>query len=223
MTPYHVLIPILAVLVFFLIRAEFTFKKKQIYVIKPISTLILIAVALLSLTRDGQFVHSYTLAITGGLLLSMGGDVSLMFMNESQKAFRTGLVLFLLAHIVYAIIFTMYSGFQCGIDLLSGGILLAIGAALYIFLYPGLGNMKISVLAYILIISLMVNRAVSTFEGSFFNSTQAWMLTIGAGLFYISDIFIALNRFWKPIKYNRISLSMYYSGQLLIAMSTGFF
>jgi hypothetical protein len=39
------LVPVLAVTVFFLIRAEFLEKRRRIYVIKPLSTLLVIAVA----------------------------------------------------------------------------------------------------------------------------------------------------------------------------------
>jgi hypothetical protein len=49
------------------------------------------------------------------------------------------------------------------------------------------------------------------------------MILTGALLFYISDIMLAANRFWKPWRYNRISLAFYYGGQLLIALAAGCF
>ena len=49
------------------------------------------------------------------------------------------------------------------------------------------------------------------------------MVLFGALLFYFSDVILAANKFWKPWRYNRISLVFYYSGQLLIALSAGYF
>jgi hypothetical protein len=34
---------------------------------------------------------------------------------------------------------------------------------------------------------------------------------------------LAANRFWRPWRYNRISLAFYYGGQLLIALAAGYF
>ena len=87
----------------------------------------------------------------------------------------------------------------------------------------GLGSMKIPVIVYIVIISVMVVLAVSTFTGSAFTTGQAWLIFIGASLFYISDVILAANRFWKSFKYHRISLAFYYAGQCLIALAASHF
>jgi uncharacterized membrane protein YhhN len=212
-------IPFLAVTVTLLVRAELKHLQQQVYLLKPTSTLLVIAVALLSfLTPAGQ--PSFTLWITVGLILSLGGDVALMF--KSNKAFLTGLVLFLLAHIVYTISFTVPNGFHPQ-DLVTGGILLVLGTAIYLYLLPGLGRMKGPVVLYILVICLMVNRAISTFFGDFFTTTQAWLLTLGATLFWLSDLVLAINRFRHPFEANRFGLFLYYGGQLLIALSPSYF
>lgn len=212
-------IPFLAVTVTLLVRAELKHLQQQVYLLKPTSTLLVIAVALLSfLTPAGQ--PSFTLWITVGLILSLGGDVALMF--KSNKAFLTGLVLFLLAHIVYTISFTVPNGFHPQ-DLVTGGTLLVLGTAIYLYLLPGLGRMKGPVVLYILVICLMVNRAISTFFGDFFTTTQAWLLTLGATLFWLSDLVLAINRFRHPFEANRFGLFLYYGGQLLIALSPSYF
>jgi hypothetical protein len=69
----------------------------------------------------------------------------------------------------------------------------------------------------------MMNRAVSTFHGGFFNQGQAVMITLGAALFYVSDVILAVSRFRKRWRYNRISLAFYYGGQALLMLSAGFF
>lgn len=220
-------VPLLALAVFLLIRAEFRSSKalerrsaqRQIYFFKPLSTLLVILVAALSFGTPGVEA-GYTVGVLAGLALSLGGDVALMF--PSAKAFLVGLILFLLAHVAYAITFTLFNGFFLR-DLVSGGVLLALAAVVYRYLEPGLGGMKGSVIGYIVVISLMVNRAISAFFGTAFTPTQAWLMTVGAILFWISDLMLAVNRFRRPFEYHRIGLAFYYGGQLLIALSPAFF
>jgi len=217
---YYIVIALLTLFVTLLIRAGFAGNQKQVYVFKPLSTTLVIIVAALSCFVADNYNLSYTLAIILGLLFSFGGDVALMF--KSKRAFMIGLILFLIAHVIYSIVFTVYSGFVEG-DLISALILILLAIIIYFYLYPGLEEMKIPVLIYIFVISFMMNRAISSFSGEFFNNTQAVLISIGAGLFFISDLILAVNKFKKPFKYHRISLAFYYSGQLLIALSTGFF
>jgi uncharacterized membrane protein YhhN len=212
-------IPFLLVAVVLLVRAEFEGKQKQIYTWKPLSTLLVIVVAVLSFLTPGVQTW-YTSLVLLGLCLSLGGDVALMF--QSDKAFRIGLLLFLLAHIVYAIAFTVPNGFQRQ-DLITGAVLLALAVVIYLYLQPGLGKMKAPVLLYIVVICVMVNRAISTFFGEAFSTTQAWLISLGAILFMASDLVLAINRFRHPFKANRLSLFLYYGGQLLIALSPSYF
>lgn len=212
-------VPFLAITVSLLVRAQFQRSRQQVYVFKPLSTLLVIVVALLSFTTSGV-QPSFTLAITLGLVLSMGGDVALMF--KSSKAFLLGLILFLLAHIVYSITFTVPNGFHPQ-DLVTAIVLLAIAVPIYLFLLPGLHRLKIPVIFYILVICFMVNRAISTFFGEAFTTTQAWLVASGAILFWLSDLLLAINRFRVPFKAEPLGLFLYYGGQLLIALSPSFF
>jgi uncharacterized membrane protein YhhN len=155
-----------------------------------------------------------------GLALSLGGDVALMF--ESSKAFLTGLILFLLTHVVYAIVFTLPNGFYPQ-DLIAGALLLTVAIGVYLYLRPGLGPMKAPVILYILIICLMINRAASTFFGDAFTTTQALLITLGAILFWLSDLMLAINRFRRPFRLEATGLFLYYGGQLLIALSPSYF
>ena len=213
-------IPVLVVTVAFLIRAEILGRQRQIYVLKPISTLLVIAVALLSSVEPVQNL-TYTVGVIIGLLLSFGGDIALMF-QEHRKAFIIGLALFLLGHIAYTVIFTLLGEFSTW-DLLSAGMLVAVGVSFYLLIRSNLGAMQVPVIAYIVVISVMVNRAGSTLASPVFGVGQALMVLIGAVLFYISDVILAASRFWKLWEYNRISLGFYYGGQLLIALAASYF
>lgn len=212
-------VPFLVITVSLLVRARFHRSQRQVYLFKPLSTLLVIVVALLSFTTPGVQAF-FTLGITLGLVLSMGGDVALMF--RASKAFLLGLILFLLAHIAYSIMFTVPNGFHPQ-DLATAVVLLALAVPIYLFLLPGLHRMRLPVILYILIICFMVNRAVSTFFGDAFTTAQAWLITIGAILFWLSDLLLAVNRFRVPFRAEPLGLYLYYGGQLLIALSPSFF
>lgn len=214
-----ILIPVIAVTVTLLVRASLRENQRQVYVWKPLSTLLVIAVALLSLLQpDAQ--PAFTLGITVGLLFSLGGDVALMF--ESNRWFLIGLVLFLVAHVVYAVVLTVFNGFYPQ-DLVTAALLLALSIPIYLYLRPSLGSMNLPVIGYMFVITFMVNRALSTFFGDTFTTTQAWLLSVGAILFWLSDLVLAINKFRHPFRNNRYSLYLYYGGQLLIALAPSFF
>lgn len=212
------LIVLLILAVFFLIRAEYRKNKLHISIFKPASTILIIAVVVTAMLSGDQMSPAYSVFILLGLFFSLGGDIALIF-QEKQKAFRLGLLLFLITHIIYAFAFVRFSGLV--VASLAGTVTLAVLAAVvYMVLYPQLGSLKIPVLIYILIISYMLNRAIATHISPVFSSLQAWRISIGAALFYLSDLMLALNRFGYPFKSNRISLVLYYGGQLGIALST---
>lgn len=195
----------LAVMV--LIVAEIRKNKNLIYIVKPLSTLLVIAVAVYSLiVVDAD--STYGIMIISGLLFSLLGDIALMPPDNSMK-FRIGLVLFLIAHIIYIAAFWILGRFS-SVDLISGVVLIAVASAFYLLIRRNLGGMKIPVAIYIVIICVMVNRAVAT---------GLPLVIAGAVLFFISDMVLASNRFFKKWKYERISLAFYYGGQLLFALS----
>ena len=220
MIPALYLVPLLAVAVILLIRAEFRKEKRHIYILKPICTLLVIAMALLSL-RDPAHNTTYSVGVLLGLLFSFGGDLALMF-QENRKAFMVGLVLFLLAQVVYAAVFGTL-GRPSARDWVTAAILLLAGVGLFLLMRSNLGKMQVPVIVYIVVISWMVSRAASTLASPVFGNGQAWMITCGAILFYISDVILAAARFWKPWSYHRISLAFYYAGQMLIALAAGYF
>ncbi|MDZ7333886.1 MAG: lysoplasmalogenase [candidate division KSB1 bacterium] len=217
---YYPFIGALILVVSLLIRAEFAEKIKQIYIFKPTATVLIIIIAGLSLFTPEPHHLSYNSGILVGLIFSLAGDIALMF--KSARAFLFGLVFFLITHIIYSIVFTAHSGFV-RMDWVTAIVLLVLAILIYIYLYSGLGEMKLPVMCYVLVISFMMHRALSTFSGTFFNANQAWAIALGAGLFYLSDLILAINKFKRPLKYNRLSLACYFSGQLLIALSTGLF
>lgn len=212
--------PVLIVAVSLLIRAGILGKQKQMLVLKPLSTLLVITVALLSLLQPVRNL-TYTVGVTAGLVLSLGGDIALLF-EEKRTAFLLGLGLFLLAHATYAVVFSLL-GRTSAWDVLSIAILSAVAAGFYTLIRSNLGKMRVPVIIYMLVISVMVGRAAATLLSPTFSTEQGCMILAGALLFYLSDALLAANRFWKPWHYRRMGLAPYYVGQFLIALAASYF
>jgi uncharacterized membrane protein YhhN len=163
----------------------------------------------------------YDWPIMIGLFLCLGGDVFLALQHE--KAFLLGLVSFLLGHVCYVVAFfqigTLNIWFWGGT---AGCVIL--GVVIYRWLYPHLGNMKLPVLMYVLVISAMVAGAFASFGTARHLMPGRLLVLSGALFFYFSDIFVARDRFLQNAFLNRlIGLPLYYLGQFLLAFSVGFF
>jgi uncharacterized membrane protein YhhN len=157
----------------------------------------------LALGVDGAFEQG----IFAGLLLSVLGDALLL--SERRAAFLAGLAAFLLAHLAYAVAFAGATHPSPSMGLL---VLAGTGAALR-WLWPTLGDMRAPVVAYCAVISAMLFLALGV---------ERPEVRAGALLFYLSDLFVARDRFVKPGLANRlVGLPLYYAGQLLLAAAVG--
>ncbi|MDH4011061.1 MAG: lysoplasmalogenase [Desulfobacterales bacterium] len=154
-----------------------------------------------------------------GMIFCLGGDVFLAL--PGKKMFLFGLVSFLLGHVFYAAAFFYTAGFNqwAGIGLAISALA---GAGVFLWLRPHLGSMKIPVIFYILVISAMVVGAWSII-GAGQLKPEGRMAAFGGALgFYVSDIFVARQRFLKTDFVNRlIGLPLYYGGQFMLAFSIG--
>ena len=154
-----------------------------------------------------------------GLIFCLGGDVFLALPQE--RMFLFGLVSFLMGHVFYVI------GFFYVADLNPwtwGGsaIGLAISGLVFFWLRPHLGSMLVPVIAYIIVITAMVTGAFTVLGDARLPSTRRLLVIFGAVSFYISDLFVARDRFFKTEFSNRLlGLPLYYAGQFLLAFSVG--
>jgi uncharacterized membrane protein YhhN len=83
--------------------------------------------------------------------------------------------------------------------------------------------MKIPVIFYMIVISVMLTGAWAVFGDCSLARSGRIMIFAGALLFYLSDLFLARHRFVKEDFSNRLmGLPMYYTGQFLLAFSVGF-
>jgi uncharacterized membrane protein YhhN len=155
-----------------------------------------------------------------GLIFCLGGDVFLALPQE--KMFLCGLVSFLLGHVCYVL------GFFYAAELNPwtwGGSAagLAVSSPVFFWLRPHLGSMLVPVIAYVVVITAMVIGAFTVFGDTGLNLTGRIMVLFGAVSFYLSDLFVARDRFLKTEFTNRLlGLPLYYAGQFLLAFSVAY-
>lgn len=196
-----------------LVAAEARGSRRGVRTCKPIASAAFLAVAL----ALGSFAHDpYATLLLVGLVLAAGGDVALMF--DGERAFLSGLALFLLGHVAYVLACATrapVASWGSPVALVP----LAASAGAYVWLRPSLGRMRTAVVAYMVAITAMVVGALATLETDTRPGTR-WLLPVGALLFYASDLSVARDRFKRRELANRAwGLPAYYAGQLLLAWS----
>jgi uncharacterized membrane protein YhhN len=164
-------------------------------------------------------VQAYYHWVVGGLIGGLIGDVFLAL--KGNRAFRAGLISFLLGHILYIVAFAGLTRLPDWVSL--GQVFIAsVSLGVFWWLRPHVGSMMVPVILYVVAITLMVAAAWSAFLNPGLNSQGAWALLIGAVCFYASDLFVARDRFVESHFTNRLfGLPLYYLGQFLIAFSVG--
>jgi uncharacterized membrane protein YhhN len=134
-----------------------------------------------------------------GLTLSFLGDLFLLF----DWGFLPGLGSFLVAHVFYIITFRKKS--QKSIAKFWPLILAIYASVLLYVLFPYLKEMKIPVMLYAIVISVMMYSALKT---------NKHYLIIGALLFLISDTLLSINLFLKPLMIlNLLVMTTYVAAQ----------
>jgi uncharacterized membrane protein YhhN len=138
--------------------------------------------------------------IVFALLFSLAGDVLLLFQEKSDRFFMLGLAAFLLAHICYIMYFNRMRKHN-GAAASPGKTMMAVMAGIYaagllFMLFPKLGGMKLPVLVYAAVISLMLISVIYAFIH--FKSRFAMLSVAGALLFVASDSLLAVNKFYAP-------------------------
>jgi uncharacterized membrane protein YhhN len=152
------------------------------------------------------------------LLFSWAGDVLLIFESANSSFFIFGLVAFLVAHIFYILFYediirleNLKKNYWLFIP-----VLIYYAVLIYI-LSPNLGDMKLPVRIYGVVISYMLIQALQV--GRIRNRPAAVLMITGAVLFITSDSILALNKFYKPFGYAGILIMLTYGiAQLLITL-----
>lgn len=156
------------------------------------------------------------------LLLSLSfswlGDVILMFADKGEIYFILGLVSFLIAHILFIVLFIKQETLNKPNKLLFGIGILAVATYLYTMLtilLPTLGDLQIPVSVYAFVISLMLVMAI---RGALtWRSPLNILILNGAIAFVTSDSILAINKFFTALpNASLLIMSTYIIAQYLI-------
>ncbi len=155
------------------------------------------------------FTKTYLLI---ALAFSWMGDIVLMFAHKGEIYFILGLLLFLVSHIFYIILFYKQKPARAlakgpGFLIASLFILVYLVAMLYL-LFPKLGPLKIPVMVYAITISTMLYFALSCFFS--WKSHGKFFVLIGAISFVCSDSLLAINKFYAPIYHSSFWIMITY-------------
>lgn len=208
---------LIAALVFAALESLALWKKwsRLEYLAKPA---VMIVLFLWLWTSTGLSGAAFWFAL--GILFSLTGDVLLMI--SLDRLFMAGLIAFLLAHAAYLVGFNIPVpeisawGFVLAIIVGLGGMRVT-RRILSQLAANGQGRMRIPIIIYSAVISLMLLSAMMKLTDITWNANAAVLVSVGALLFYISDIILAWHKFVSPIQYGRIyNISAYHLGQILL-------
>jgi uncharacterized membrane protein YhhN len=160
-----------------------------------------------------------------GLFFACIGDVLLHLSHsgiapwfEPESYFLFGLGAFLVTQLCYTLAFSLPKGihkifttriYQLLLILLYGGLLICL-------LYNRLGDFRIPVIVYAVVILSMLAAALNRYGKV--NGLSFMLVSLGALLFVASDSMIAINKFYEKFDFARILImATYLLGQYLIA------
>lgn len=142
--------------------------------------------------------------VVAALLCCAAGDVLLALGH-----FLFGLAAFLLGHLCYLAAFAREPRWSPGALAVLAALAVCI-ALLVLFLSPHLGDMRLPVYAYMLVIVAMTTAAI-------LGRDNHVLVGVGAVLFLVSDALIAVNRFASPFDGSGYAImASYYGAQFLL-------
>ena len=212
-------VPIYIVLVAFYLIARNRNDLKKTAFIQPVLTALALVTAGLSFISPAAD-RGYTTWILVGMGLCFLADIFNIDMTNN-KILYAAIGAFIIAYLEYAITFTRFNGWQWQ-DWIVAGVFLLVYIVLMRLYWKGLGNFRIPVMIYGLVMPFMVTRAISTLFGSGFSLISAILVTVGCAMLFLGDIEYGMHRFHKPLKFF-FGPICYAGGQLLVALSCSYF
>jgi uncharacterized membrane protein YhhN len=195
-----------------LIAVQLNYKIAE-WVFKPLIVIWLLSYFILQTRHEKNDLKKWIII---ALLFSWLGDVLLMLQGDNSIFFLLGLSAFLLAHVFYILFFHFVRVRE---NVKSRWYLLLIVVIYYALLIsilsPWLGEMKLPVRIYGIVISFMFMLAMHML---FIKNNRAGLLMMaGALLFVISDSVLAINKFYHPFEMaDVVVMTTYGFAQLLI-------
>jgi uncharacterized membrane protein YhhN len=201
---------VIAISAFFAIYSKYKGHKVIFYAFKPLTMVLVVSLAW-ERTTASPSVYSYL--VLSGLCLSLLGDIFIML--PGSKFFKPGLMSFLAAYILYILAFSRNIRI---VSYLPVFIILAVGAVVYLYLYSRLNKMRIPVLIYVSVVSLVGWLAIN--RHLWFVDQMSLLVMIGGILLVFSEMIWGINKFRKQFWLAEILiLGTYFPAQLLFALS----
>ncbi|RLD40264.1 MAG: lysoplasmalogenase [Bacteroidetes bacterium] len=189
---------------------DFRNKASLRYISKPLTTLLIILLAVL---QEPEVSEYYKYLIISGLVFSLAGDIFLMLPKDR---FIAGLGSFFIAHLFFIFAFASDFGPYWGWGYL---IPIAIYAVVFLkILLPHTKKMTIPVIAYVLVLLAFLWQASG--RGYVLGGSSPALAFFGAVLFVASDSILAYDRFVKGFKFASFFIMLtYWLAQVFIALS----
>jgi uncharacterized membrane protein YhhN len=179
--------------------------------------LLMPVLAIYFLNQTWRAVSSLKAWIILAIVFSWLGDVLLIFEEENSVFFLLGLAAFFVAQVFYIIFFHNIRMKEY----IRGNALLLLLVIVYYFilisiLSPHLGDLKLPVRIYGVVLSFMLMLAMHTMFSR--NKKAGMWMMMGAILFVASDSLLAFNKFYAPFEHADLIIMLTYGvAQLLIA------
>jgi uncharacterized membrane protein YhhN len=174
----------------FAILASYADDQRLYWVLKPATTILVIALVLLSTYRMPNQTAPYRKMIILALLLCLAGDILLL----DSDLFAFGLGSFLLAHLLFSYVFYRLSDSQLRLAPLL--FLIAMSLAYFKVLEPNLEALLVPVAVYFSVIIFMFWQSLRLCLSR--RDKYGYAIAIAATLFVSSDSIIAANKFIEP-------------------------
>lgn len=180
--------------------------------LKPLTTILVVLIALFSFTGENKTYNTY---ITIALGFCLVGDVFLLY----QDYFLWGLASFLVAHIFFTYAFSTIYGFSR--KFLSLIALSTVYISYFLYLQPHLKAYTLPVAIYMIAIIIMNWQAVELYCRS--NKKVYLLIASAAVLFTFSDSMIAYDKFKEPFRLADLSILSTYWLAIYIFAFTSYF
>lgn len=185
-----------------------------------------------------MYKSNFKKLILASLVLSLIGDISMLFEKDGEIYFMVGLGSFLIAHAVYIIAFLTNCGFFKGLRqhphphtalesnkvnqfIVFGALpFYSLATGFYLYIRDGLGDIAVPVVIYMIILASM--GAASALRVYFTTYRSFIICVFGAIIFMVSDIIMALRKF-KGVENEYTSAAInftYFVAQYMFVLAT---
>ena len=161
----------------------------------------------------------YAIFIFLGLCVAIGGDYYLVYIRHDRKKFLKGVFLFGLTQLFYTIAMYVKLGTD-GKEVMLAAVAIAVIWQVTYRLEMNLHKEGVLLSVYPFLVTFMAVKAGYELYMLRTLDYSVLLFSVGALLFFASDIFLGLWRFYKTVSWYKYMVAIgYFGGQLLIAVS----